>query len=232
MDTLNNARKAFAPLGERLHFFETGLHLLPNNDHDIEVNQHDYFYPAMIDKVGRDANSYDVKEVYKIAYEYLFRANRVNELLEGQKGDNRDIKATKWEMWNSEIHEYLNQLLAILQAREEACQTYADTNIVVQHIQLPENYTITQLHAHFKPKYQHSTIALLMYYMSKVGILPPYEQREFGKIAPIFGFHDKTIAKDIRNVNPESKSDLKKVLEVAENLLAAISSDLTKASKR
>ncbi len=232
MNTLDNVRKAFSPLGERLHFFESGLHLLPNNDHDLEINQHDYFYPAMIDKVGLDVNAHDTNEVYNIANEYLFRANRVLELLNEQKKKNKDINEIKWDMWASEIYEYLHQLLVILDAREDIYQSKTNTTVTNKSIQLPENFTIRELQVHFKPKYPHSTITLLMYYMSKVGIMPPYDQGQYGKVASIFGFHNKTIAKDMRHLSIESKSDLMKVQKVVETLLDAITEDLANTKKR
>lgn len=232
MDTLDNVRKAFSPLGERLHFFEAGLHLLPNNDHDIEINQHDYFYPALIDKVGRDVNSHDTNQVYNIANEYLFRTNRILGLMNEQKKKTKEIKNGKWDMWLSEIYEYLHQLLVILDAREEIYQSKTNPTVHNKTIQLPENFTIKELQVHFKPKHPHSTIALLMYYMSKIGIMPPYDQGQYGKIAPIFGFHDKTIAKDMRHLSIESKSDLTKVQKVVETLLEAIAEDMANAKKK
>lgn len=235
MEALETIRKAFAPLGERLHFFEVELHLLPNNEHEIHVNQHDYFYFDMIDKIGRDVNQFEVTQVYDVGYEYLLRTHRVLERLKGQRKKNRKIPVGKWEMWESEIYEYIHQLLAILEARDDAYHRVKENTVPTvgdKIIQLPENFTITDLQTHFKPRYSHPTIALFAYYMSKAGILPPYHQREFGKIASLFGFHSKTIEKDIRALNPDSKADLIKVKSVAESLLEAISEDLAKARSK
>ena len=235
MEILESVRKAFATLGERLYFFEAKFHFLPNSEHEIHVNQHDYDYLTMIDKIGRDVNRFEITQVYEVAYEYLLRTHRVLEELVMQQRGKNTVPESKWKMWNSEIYEYLHQLLAILEARDDAYHRkienkgYANDDKLIQ---LPDNYTITDLQAHFKPRYTHPTIALLLYYMSKVGILPLYHQREFGKIASLFGFHSKTIEKDFRNLNSDSKSDLIKVKSVAENLLESITDDLAKARRK
>lgn len=234
MDATDNVRKAFAPLGERLYFFESELHLLENNEHDIPINQHDFYYHDMIDKIGRDVNRFDSFQVYLTAEEYLKRTYRLTHQLVRQEKENKSVSRDKWQMWEAELYEYLHGLLAILDAREEIYKETVSTNatvVIEKKIELPKDFTIKELQVHFKPKYNYSVIAALMHYMSKAGILPPYEQSEFTKIAPIFGFHSKSIAKGIRFLNPNSKSELKKVKAVVDALVEAISEDLQKANK-
>lgn len=233
MDNVENLRKAFAPLGERLHYFESGLYLMKSNEFDLPVNQHDYYYYDMINKIGRDVNQFDPVSVYEVANEYLFRACQIVELLRSGKKKKAENDVNKWNYWEEELIEYVLNLASIIKSREDSYLASSQKNSIpteLKVIQLPENFTISEFQLHFKPK-AHYTIALLMYYLSKAGIMPNYEQGQYGKIAPIFGIHEKTIAADIRKLNLKSKKEIKPVKELVEGLLNIITEDYTKAPK-
>src|SRR5688572_10779618 len=104
MELSANVRTAFAPLGMRLHFFEASLHLIKDDEHDVEMNRHDFNYIGMIDELGRQANYFDSVEVYLLANEYIDRVIRVHIKL---KEEQKKIGLDKWAMWDKETYEYL-----------------------------------------------------------------------------------------------------------------------------
>lgn len=234
MDNKEPLRNVFYPLGERLNFFESGHYLLSKKDFAVSVNQDEYSYYDLIDQIEREVNKFDSIAVYELASEYLLRTYKIIELLEKGRKKYTQKEKVKFENWKEELEEYLSSLAGIIMAREDIYQlskpekdNYPSNKV----IQLPDKFTIRDIQLHFKPK-PHEEIALLMYYLSKAGIMPPYEQSQYGKIAPIFGIHEKTIAKDIRYIGTPSKPKLGKLKKLVEALLETINDDYTKAPNR
>jgi len=225
MNTFDNVRKAFAPLGERLHFFEAGLHLINNNEFDIAVNQHDFYYNDMIDKVGRDVNLYDSAEVYELANEYADRAIKILLGFKKQKESSDEAKLNKWEDWDNELHEYLIHLYAIMDTREERfkkIQESSQHNIIQKVFELPENFEASDYTDDFTPKLSSKQAALFLLLLKNQGLIPMYTDTALAKLSTVFFARNaQNVRKNIINIH-EIRKEAKELSKLKSFLLSMV----------
>jgi hypothetical protein len=99
-------------------------------------------------------------------------------------------------------------------------------------IQLPDNFTVTQLNKHFEPQLSLNQAALFLYYLREQAILPPYSDSAIGKLAESFFVRNqKNISKSLTDIYTvkRNKDDLTTLKRVLQALVTQIDTDLKEA---
>jgi len=251
MDAPQSVRILFATLGKRLFYYESDSYQIDNSSDEIwGIDCRNFDYEDCIKTLGNGVNNFEPSEVYQISDEYIDRIGLVLENLKYKEFEYRDssngiikkplVKKRQVEIKEeaeTELYSYLHFLFSILDTRKAIAikkSTNEDSLNPKIVIQLPTDFTISQINQHFKQPLSRYTITLFLFYLRDIGIIPPYEQGELSKLAPaFFARHEKTIATDLRNIdtNLKSKKDLTELRETIERLLTRIDEDLKKAKR-
>ena len=259
MKAPETVKQLFARLDDRLSTFESKRHHTDFSDELVPIRENTG-YTFIIFKITKVFNEYDPVEVNELAHYYEERATIILRNLKPISKryvqlDNDKIvydkiseEDQKWilENWQNELATYIEQLQMIqritakrIEASKEIQQLSKSTQkqgspSESQSIQinLPENFTVTQLNKRFDPQLSVNQAALFLYYLREHAVLPPYSDSSIGKLAEAFFVRNqKNVTKGLTDIytiksNEGELSSLKKMLQ---KLIKEIDNDLKEA---
>jgi hypothetical protein len=258
-DKPTTVKELFTPLGERLFEFESGRYHDDVGHYIMEWDEISYnSHSEIFDNIGKLANYFNPAEVYEEAQHYIARVKAVFEILEPpafekveydqlegwdkivSKPPTEERKQELMEGYKLELNSYLKDLDALMKARKgyfSSKPEAAENNPKLQNmqqtvIQLPENFTVTQLNKHFDPQLSVNQAALFLYYLREQAVLPPYSDSSIGVLAEAFFVRNKKgITQGLTDIYSikESKEDLNGLKRVLQALIKQIDADLKEA---
>lgn len=251
MPTLTDVKELFAPLGKRLYHFESKKYKTESWRYMDDLLKISYFdYQRLMEDIAKNSNLYDPNLVCEEAKYYLLRTtNILNNLEPIEKeltffvGETRTKIATEdmKNFWSSfyvnEISCYIDNLHTIINTCEQSPENIHRKKrispVEQQVIELPENFTVTQLNKHFDPQLSVATTTLFLYYLREKSVIPPYSDMALGKLAEVFFVRNqKNITKNLTNIYEvkESEKNLIELKKVLQALIKEIDKDINDAS--
>jgi hypothetical protein len=260
MQKPTTVKELFTPLNERLFAFESGRYLQEANRFidQTGLEGYDEDHSKLVYNIGRQASQFNPLDVYNEAITYVERIKAIIESLEpvqyeyvtydhddlqdmnGSRPTTEEQKKIWMERHQRELSGFLKDLEAVLRVREGVIHHTAvpeqrkqeAINVNQPVIELPENFTVTQLNKHFDPQLSVNQAALFLYYLREQAILPSYSDSAIGKLAEAFFVRNqKNITKSISDIYTvkRNKDDLKALKLVLDKLLKEIDTDLKEA---
>ena len=253
-----NVKELFAPLGERLFEFESGRYHNDVGFYAFEIDEVLYTSRSdIVANIGKQAYLFDSADVYEEALLYVPRIKAVLDALEPpafqyieyDTGDGSGIEKTpttdkdKQELvdgYRRVLNTYLKDLDSIIKFRKGHITSKPSPETIKPQpqqmsqsfIQLPENFTVTQLNKHFDPQLSVNQAALFLHYLREQAVLPPYSNSSIGTLAEAFFVRNqKNITKGLTDIYSikESKEDLNALKGVLQALIKQIDADLKEA---
>ena len=253
-----NVKELFAPLDERLYKFESNYFSTFYFYANFSSEELDKVKPNIYE-IAKGVSLFDPDEVYN---EAKLHEERVVDILHDLKplkkikviDDFKQVEEVElypprseylFKEWQEEFAIYQTHLqsmqkIALKRRQSTNSKTPIDVNKgaevltkqQITQINLPENFTVSQLNKSFEPQLSVSQAALFLYYLREHAILPPYSDSSIGKLAEAFFVRNqKNVTKGLTDIytiksNETELSSLKKVLQ---KLIKEIDNDLKSA---
>lgn len=250
MEEFKNVEQLFEKLGAFLHSFESKSYLVWKDAPGCDIHEVDLIdYTYYIKEIASHIYSFSAEESMPIVSAYIRRVEdtipnleRVQYQIDYEGGNHywetkmdEDDGLYLLNKYKKELEFTLEHLKAFESVLFKQISQSSKINPVPVEtkaatiIELPNEFTVTQLNKHFTPQLSVNQATLFLYYLRDLAILPPYSDASIGKLAEAFFVRNqKNITRGLTDIyslkgDDEDLSTLKKVLQ---SMIKEIDKDL------